>query len=161
MSETNEPRCSSGLGDAMYKKILLPLDLAEDVVTAPAVRQAAALATLSGANMRLLTVLSVLPATSMEFVPPDYDRLERERAGTMLTALSTRVSQEHKLAADRLSTTVRVGGIYHEILAEAKEYGADLIVIGSHQPGLSTYLLGSNAAKVVRYATCSTLVVRV
>lgn len=149
------------LGDAMYKKILLPVDLAEDVVTAPAVRQAAALATLSGAEIRLLSVLSVLPATSMEFVPPDYDRMEQERARTMLTALSAAVSQEHKLAIDRFSTNVRIGGVYHEILAETKEYGADLIVIGSHQPGLSTYLLGSNAAKVVRYATCSTLVVRV
>ena len=65
-----------------------------------------------------------------------------------------------KLSADRLSSVVRIGGVYPEILAEAKEWGADLVVIGSHRPAMSTYLLGSNATTVVRHATCSVLVVR-
>ncbi|MBM3552458.1 MAG: hypothetical protein FJX45_11985 [Alphaproteobacteria bacterium] len=30
----------------------------------------------------------------------------------------------------------------------------------SYRPTLTTYLLGSNAAKIVRYAICSVLVVR-
>ena len=38
--------------------------------------------------------------------------------------------------------------------------GADLIIIGSHRPAMSTYLLGSNATTVVRHAGCSVLVVR-
>ena len=37
---------------------------------------------------------------------------------------------------------------------------ADLIVIGSHRPAMSTYLLGSNAKTVARHATCSVLIVR-
>jgi nucleotide-binding universal stress UspA family protein len=37
---------------------------------------------------------------------------------------------------------------------------ADLIVIGSHHPNWSTYLIGSNATKIVRHALCSVLVVR-
>ncbi|MDR8241073.1 universal stress protein UspG, partial [Acinetobacter baumannii] len=36
----------------------------------------------------------------------------------------------------------------------------DVIVIGSRKPGISTHLLGSNAAAVVRHAECSVLVVR-
>ena len=55
---------------------------------------------------------------------------------------------------------MRIGGVYPEILAEAKDWGADLVVIGSHRPAMSTYLLGSNATTVVRHATCSVLVVR-
>ena len=42
----------------------------------------------------------------------------------------------------------------------AKEIGADLIVMGSHRPELADYLLGANAAKVVRHADCSVMVVR-
>jgi nucleotide-binding universal stress UspA family protein len=53
-----------------------------------------------------------------------------------------------------------MGGIYPEILGEADACGADLIVIGSHRPAMSTYLLGSNAKTVVRHAKCSVLVVR-
>jgi nucleotide-binding universal stress UspA family protein len=58
---------------------------------------------------------------------------------------------------------VRQGGIHQEILDEAKEIKADLIVMSSHRPqkaGIRTYFLGSNAGHVVRYAKCSVLVVR-
>ncbi|MDH3475684.1 MAG: universal stress protein [Rhodospirillales bacterium] len=37
---------------------------------------------------------------------------------------------------------------------------ADLIITGSHKPNVSDYLLGSNAARVVRHASCSVFVVR-
>ena len=42
----------------------------------------------------------------------------------------------------------------------AKEIKADLIVMASHRPELRDYLLGPNAARVVRHADCSVLVVR-
>ena len=49
---------------------------------------------------------------------------------------------------------------YHEILEEAGEIKADLIVMASHRPGFATYLMGSNATYVVRHARCSVLVIR-
>src|SRR5271154_592855 len=60
----------------------------------------------------------------------------------------------------RLSTVVLSGGVYHELLRDATEWRADLIVVGSHRPGMSDYLLGSNAKTIVRPAQCSVLVVR-
>ena len=60
----------------------------------------------------------------------------------------------------RISSVVRQGGIYHEILEEAQAINADLIVMSSHRPAMKTYFLGSNAGHVVRYAKCSVLVVR-
>ena len=44
---------------------------------------------------------------------------------------------------------------------DAAEWRADLIVVGSHRPVMSDYLLGSNAKTIVRHAQCSVLVVRV
>ena len=41
-----------------------------------------------------------------------------------------------------------------------EEGGIDLIVMRSHRPKFSTYLLGSNAAHIVRHAPCSVFVVR-
>ena len=58
---------------------------------------------------------------------------------------------------------MRQGGIYQEILEEAKAIKADLIVMSSHRvhkPGIRTYFLGSHTGHVVRYAQCSVLVVR-
>jgi hypothetical protein len=45
-------------------------------------------------------------------------------------------------------------------LGVAEEAGADLVVVGSHRPAMKDYLLGTNAARVVRHARCSVLVAR-
>jgi nucleotide-binding universal stress UspA family protein len=72
----------------------------------------------------------------------------------------TIVARESGIEAARISSVVRQGGIYHEILEEAASIKADLIVMTSHRPAMRTYFLGSNAGHVVRYAKCSVLVVR-
>jgi len=52
---------------------------------------------------------------------------------------------------------IRVGHPVLEILNQAEDFGADLIVMGT--TGLQHYLLGSVAEKTVRKASCSVLVV--
>ena len=52
------------------------------------------------------------------------------------------------------------GTVYEEILKAAKETKCDFIVMASHRPELKDYLLGPNAARVVRHANCSVLVIR-
>ena len=49
---------------------------------------------------------------------------------------------------------------YKTILEVADETHADLIIVASHQPDVQDYFLGSTAAKVVRHARCSVLVLR-
>ncbi|MFC6689379.1 universal stress protein [Jhaorihella thermophila] len=55
---------------------------------------------------------------------------------------------------------VAVGKVYREVLRVAEEAGSDLIVVGAHNPELRDYLLGSNAARIARHASCSVYVVR-
>ena len=56
---------------------------------------------------------------------------------------------------------VRIGKPHREIVAEAKEAGADLIVIATHgYTGLKHAFIGSTAERVVRHASCPVLVVR-
>lgn len=52
------------------------------------------------------------------------------------------------------------GTIYDEILRAADKLNVEVIVIGSHRPELKDYLLGPNAARVVRHAKQSVYVVR-
>lgn len=140
----------------MFKTILVPIDLSDLDVAGPAVDAAVRMAEWSGAALRLVNVQQLLPATYMDYVPADFDAQQREWAEKELGALTAKIN----LPRERVSAVVRIGGIYPEILAEADEWGADLIVIGSHRPAMSTYLLGSNAKTVVRHAKCSVLVVR-
>jgi len=91
-----------------------------------------------------------------EYVPADFDSQQRKSSEEAIAKLA----QDSGFENTRLSTVVRQGGIYHEVLDEAETMQADLIVMVSHRPALKTYFLGSNAGHVVRYATCSVLVVR-
>lgn len=52
------------------------------------------------------------------------------------------------------------GSVYDMILRAADRLSVDSIVMGAHRPELSDYLLGPNAARVVRQAKQSVYVVR-
>ena len=140
----------------MFRTILVAVDLSEMKIAKPAIENAAALAEQSGGAVRLVNVQTLLPATFMDYVPADFDEQMKENAETSLRQAAEKVPLPH----GRVSWIVRVGGVYPEILAEADACGADLIVIGSHRPAMSTYLLGSNAKTVARHAKCSVLIVR-
>jgi nucleotide-binding universal stress UspA family protein len=143
----------------MYKKILVPIDLADQELAKPAVATAMMMAEPSDATIRLINVLPLTPVMLAEYVPPDFEVQQRKTAEDALAI----VVKETGLPPERVSSTVRQGGIYQEILEEAGSVGADLIVMSSHRPqrhAVRTYFLGSNAGHVVRYAKCSVLVVR-
>jgi len=140
----------------MYKKMLVPIDLADPDYAKPAIETAVEMTRTSGGTVRLINVLPMTPVMLAEYVPPDFDVQQRKSAEEAIA----RVAKETGLNAAQISTVVRQGGIYHEILDEAQSMGADLIVMSSHRPAMRTYFLGSNAGHVVRYAPCSVLVVR-
>ncbi len=140
----------------MFKQILVPVDLADTDLAKSAIETAVSLARASGGSVRLLNVLPATPAMLAEYVPPDFEAQQRQSAEEALTI----IAKESGLNTGRVGTTVRQGGIYHEVLEEAKSIHADLIVMSSHRPAMKTYFLGSNAGHVVRYARCSVLVVR-
>ncbi len=139
----------------MYKHILIPVDLADPDLARPALDTAVTMANAYDATIRLVNVLPMTPVMLAEYVPPDFDVQQRKSAEEALAIIAKEVALE-----GRVSAVVRQGGIYHEILEEAKAIKADLIVMSSHRVGVRTYFLGSNAGHVVRYANCSVLVVR-
>ena len=140
----------------MFKKILVPVDLADVETSRQAIAEAVDLAKLSDGTIRLLYVRSILPVTYMEFVPPEFDEEQVDKSAAALS----KIVSELDLPSNRISTNVRIGAVYNEVLDEVEQLGVDLVVIGSHRPTMATYLLGSNAATIVRHAKCSVLVVR-
>lgn len=140
----------------MFKTILVPVDIAEPEVAKPAIETAVAMARAAGGSVRLVNVLPLTPVMLAEYVPPDFDIQQRKTAEETLAAMT----RESGLEPARVSSVVRQGGIYHEVIEEAKAMPADLIVMTSHRPDMRSYFLGSNAGHIVRYANCSVLVVR-
>jgi nucleotide-binding universal stress UspA family protein len=140
----------------MFKTILVPVDLADIEAAQPALDQAAALAEGTDGSVRLIHVRPILPAPALDFVPDTFEAEQQASAEERIADIAATIP----LPAEQVSAVVRTGSVYGEVLAEADRIGADLIVVGSHRPSMASYLLGSNAATIVRHASSSVLVVR-
>jgi nucleotide-binding universal stress UspA family protein len=136
----------------MFKTILVPIDMAH-VVEGKANIDIAAQHASAGAKIILLNVVEEIPTWAAAELPSHLmdDSMKRAQAELKAIANTTGMSME---------VVIRSGHSYKTILDVAKESQAELIIIASHQPGLQDYFLGSTAAKVVRHATCSVLVMR-
>jgi universal stress protein F len=140
----------------MFKTILIPVDITEPDLAKRAFEHGVDLAHAARGKIRLIYVRSLMPVTFMEYVPPSFDQEQQKECEAALDKLRHAIP----LPEDRVSAIVRMGSVYNEVLAEAKECKADVIILGSHRPSMASYLLGSNATTIVRHAPCSVLVIR-
>lgn len=141
----------------MYRNILLAVDLGHKDTEMRAATTVVDYARVSGATVHLLTVVPDFGMALVGgFFPEGYEKDALAKADADLHAFASAVIPPeipHR-------TIVAHGGIYREILRYADETGADLVVMSAHRPDLEDYLLGPNAARVVRHAKTSVLVVR-
>ncbi len=140
----------------MFNNILVAVDLEHDTHIDDLLRVASGIANTNGAQVQLLNVIGAAPAVVSQFLPENYEKMASEKIEKDLAALAAKVD----LAEGAAASSVRFGGVYQEILAHANKIGADLIIVASHKPDVGDYLLGTTAARIVRHASCSTLVVR-
>lgn len=141
----------------IYKNVLLTIDLTDETSWRKALPAAVEYCRAFGATLHLLSVVPDFGMTVVaQFFPQEYEKGAIEQAKTELQNLSAR----HVPAGIVVQHIVAHGTIYQEILNAARKIKADLIVMASHRPALEDYLLGPNAARVVRHAGCSVLVVR-
>lgn len=141
----------------MYKTILLAIDMNEPSSWEKALPVALEQANAGGGKLHIMTVVPDFGMAIVgSFFPADYEKQALAEADkTLADFISEKVPGEIETAY-----SVGHGTIYKEVLVTADDIGADLIVMASHRPAQSDYLLGPNAARVVRHATCSVLVVR-
>ena len=142
----------------MYKHILLPIDLNAESSWVKALPTAMELCKTFGATLHLMAVVPDFGMSIVsQYFPAGTEERMRKDAADRLRAFV----REHVPEGVQTQDIIAEGSIYREILAAAADIAADLIVMGSHRPEVSDYLLGANAARVVRHANCSVMVVRV
>jgi nucleotide-binding universal stress UspA family protein len=142
----------------MYKTILIPMDgspLAEAVLP-----HAQGLTTSEDAQIILLRV-SVNPAAEFAFSDPSLasnlvDSLEAESL-TYLQSIRARLQK----AGLRTKFLIRQGAVAETILQVAAEVQADVIAMSTHgRSGVSRWLLGSIANRVVNHSPIPVLLIR-
>ncbi|NDJ58495.1 universal stress protein UspG [Enterobacteriaceae bacterium 4M9] len=142
----------------MYNTILMPVDVFEMELSDKAVKHAEFLAQRDG----IIHLLHVLPQSSAMLFrgfAADLRRFEEHLSREAQEKLDSMVAH-FSLPQPRIKTAIRFGNMRDEVNKAAEELHADVIVIGSKNPSITTHLLGSNAASVIRYATVPVFVIR-
>ncbi len=140
----------------MFKDILATIDVGDEDSAVRVLNAAMEVM----AKDDTLHVLCVVPDYGRSMVgtyfPADHEKHMVEQTTDELHAFTGK----HVPEGVRVQHVVAHGNIYHEIIDTADKLDVDLIVVGSHRPAFQDYLLGPNAARVVRHARQSVLVVR-
>jgi nucleotide-binding universal stress UspA family protein len=142
-----------------FSRILVPTDFSAG--SEAAWRAAQRLAGALGAE---LVLVHVFVETPLFFEGPFAGERVRE---VYASARAWVQEQLDKWAADARATgrtvraALRTGVPYQEIVAAARDEGADLVVLGTHgRGGLDRALLGSVADRVIRTAPCPVMTIR-
>lgn len=138
----------------MFKKILVPVDVSLTTDTQKLLHHAKTLAEQWGSEV---DVVSVIPTVGMPIVG-SYMTEDFEKSAKSET--EAELARQMDIADLHGGRHVLVGTVYDRVIALANSLGVDLILIGAHQPDLKDYLLGSNAARLVRHSAKSVLVLR-
>jgi len=136
----------------MFNTILVPIDMAH-VAEGKANIDTAVKQAEAGTKIILLNVVEDIPTWAAVELPAGLVETSLQAAQDELQAIAN-------ASGIPMEAEARTGHSYKTILDVADEKQVDLIIIASHQPGLQDYFLGSTAAKVVRHAQCSVLVIR-
>jgi nucleotide-binding universal stress UspA family protein len=149
---------SAELGEAVlvFRKILIAID--DEPIAAHAADIGAELAHLAGAEMAFIHVIDpeLVNAADTGLQPDALVASAKENARKLIGAFRSRLPQQPAALE-----FVQIGIPLTEIVNAAKDWPADLIVIGSHgRGGVRRALLGSVAEGVMRHAPCPILVVR-
>jgi nucleotide-binding universal stress UspA family protein len=155
----------------MLKKIMVGLDNSQ--LSLAAMEEAIVLAKAYGAELRLVHVLTDYepgapqriayfdgyhhPAMSQSMLEA-YQKGWNKFAEDYRTWLEDKV-QTVSLTGLDLSSEIRLGDPSRELCAMAKEWQADLIVMGSHgRSGIMEMLMGSVSNYVMHHSPCSVLI---
>ena len=129
-----------------------------------AIREVGARPWPEGTQFRIITVDAPLGRSSLSRGTPKtaYEELVHLERREAQDALDRAVDQLGGLLPDAARTAALLEGSPRErIVEEARQWGADLIVVGSHGRGaVKSVLLGSVSLAVALQAPCSILIVR-
>ncbi|WP_274426947.1 universal stress protein [Chelativorans sp. YIM 93263] len=141
----------------MYRNILVSIDLGDPEHETRTLETAVDYARTFASRLHVMTVV---PDYGMSIVGGFFPQGHEQDALDHANKALHEFTKKHVPADIKHRHIVGHGSIYREILRYAGVVKADLIVLSAKRPGPEDYLLGPNAARVVRHAQISVLVVR-
>jgi universal stress protein A len=143
------------------KTILVPTDFSE--YSDKALEIAVDIAKKENAAIEFIHIIAVIQTCAVDycFDQQTLDQLEENSANASKEQMAKQIDRIPGAKSISITTVIRKGVPYEEIVKEQIEKKIDLIVIASHgMTGLLHYLIGSVAEKVMKGAKCPVLLVR-
>lgn len=141
----------------MYKDILLPIDITEKESWISALQVAVEYARAFGS---VIHVVTVIPDSGMAMVSQYFSKNSASQIIEETKKALKAFIDENIPSGVTVQKIVTTGNVYESIIKAAQTVDCDLIIMAAHRPELKDYLLGPNAARVVRHSDRSVLVVR-
>lgn len=145
----------------MYNTILVPVDISSPELTHLVIPHVKSQAKLnSTARIHFVHVVPIFPYYSSFRLAHSEEMLDNDEIKNEALEKLTETIKQFDIPESRVEKHLAIGSPRDGILNLAESLQADIIIVASHHPSITTYLLGSNAAAIVRYAKCSVLVIR-
>ncbi|HJY38663.1 MAG TPA: universal stress protein [Steroidobacteraceae bacterium] len=145
----------------MYEKILVAVD--GSATSLRGLDEAIKVAKSTGARLMLVHVVDEL-VIATDYVPTAYSAPIFEalrESGARILAQAATVVRRADLSCEQKLVETLSGRVADEIVKQAGEWRADLIVMGTHgRRGLERLALGSDAEMVLRLSSVPVLLIR-
>jgi len=146
----------------MYQRILVPFD--GSATSSRGLDEAIGIATLTGASLRLIHMLDILDFTNgfeTAAIYTDHVIPFMRRTGEEILQGGKARAENAGVRADTVLLEGMKTRLCDAVAEQARTWGADLIVIGTHgRRGVGRMLLGSDAEQIVRTSIAPVLLVR-
>lgn len=137
----------------MYRKIMVPVDLAHLPQIAKAIDTAADLARLYGASIAFVSVTAETPS-AIAHNPVEFAQTLEAFARSEATRLGVETSARAYTATDPTIDIDRT------LIGAVEDTGADLVVMASHKPGVADYFWAAHGARLATNTAISVFLVR-
>lgn len=139
----------------MYRKILVPVDLAHTEQIAKALNTAIDMAKHYNASLCYVTVTNSTPSAAAH---------NPAELAENLKVFAQEQGRSHDIETDSMviETTDLAVELDDKLVATINKTGVDLVIMASHEPGIGDrlHILHSNAANIVKHTNISVFVVR-
>lgn len=145
-----------------YRKILVPVDGSR--TSKAGLREAIELAKGQGAKLQLVNVADqhYIALMGLESSTGMNAMMEStKQAGRSILKNAQAAARKAGVEANSVLLETLTGPAADPIIKQARKWGADLIVLGTHgRRGVRRLLMGSDAEQIVRYAPVPVMLVR-
>lgn len=137
----------------MFRKIMVPVDLAHVEAIRPALQAAADLANHYGADICYVSVTSSTPS-SVAHTPEEYE--------TKLEAFAKEQAAQHgrNVSAQVLTSNDPAADLDKKLIHAIDSVGADLVVMATHLPRKLDAIMPAHGGKVATHTDASIFLVR-